>query len=110
MQYCWRGSQRCIISSSRCCLNTSETTFPLENYLCNVDPEHTGIPFAGKEPIKPSLGLVWPTLHKKITCVMLAHSPQTSIIYNFFLNLSRSTLHKAKMKAKMKFEAENPAS
>ena len=43
--------------------------------------------FAGELPTKCRLDLVWPTLHKKITYEMLAHSPQTNlhmkIIYKF---------------------------
>ena len=112
---CSKSSQHCIvISTIRCCLNTSETTFHMkitcamlaqstqlsfrgkitckisswsnldniaqENFQCNIDP-HSINKFPQDNNLRFCLYLSGTTLHKGITCAMLAHDQQTTFMW-----------------------------
>ena len=67
----------------------------LEKHLRTAAPNY-GHLFAGKNHMQRCFDTPEPKFHKKLTCVMLGHSPQTifhrKIIYNFFrIYLGRSS-------------------
>ena len=88
MQCCSRCTQHCIeILSSRCCQNTSETTFHKKITCAMLAQSIQSIFFQeNKLCIRSSLDLTWPKLHKKITCAMLAHSPQKNSLKKIICN------------------------
>ena len=68
-----------------------------ENYWCNIRPVHIVIFLQENNHKQCCLDLPEPTSHKKITCALLAHSPQTTLHkknLQLCLDLSGPTLHK----------------
>ena len=59
---------------SQCCLNLW-VNMALGNYFWEVGPVHTFI-FFQENNLYNCFDLPGPTLHKKMTCAMLVHSPQ----------------------------------
>ena len=75
--------------------HTSETTLCGTNYLYNAGAERT-VNFSQEHNLL-CLDLPGLTLHKKSTCAMLTHSPETTLhkeIIQFCLDLYGATLHK----------------
>ena len=58
--------------------------------MCNVRPEHKDILLQENNQVNVALYLSGPTLHKKITCAMLAETPQSS---QYFLATSKTIFY-----------------